>query len=121
MLDEIKTAILNHMQGFQDEMDRPLNFWNLRFGQSFFVLTFCRMLHSLHTGTVPSKKTGAQWTKSFIDPKWANLIERAWREREGVRFGVKIRQRAEQAILQETLDFMNYAIAQIDKYEIRTG
>lgn len=32
----------------------------------------------------------------------------------GVRFGVKIGQRAEETLLNETLKFMKYAVAQID-------
>jgi hypothetical protein len=43
---------------------------------------------------VQSKKAGAKWAKDIVDPKWINLIDEAWKEREGVRFEVKIRQRA---------------------------
>jgi hypothetical protein len=90
MYDEIKTTMLQVMKLFQDEIDRPLSFWNSRFGQSFTVLTYCRMLHMLQTGTVQSKKAGVKWAKEFLEPKWAGLIEGAWEEREGVRFGIKI-------------------------------
>jgi hypothetical protein len=99
---------------FEVEIDHPLNFFNSRFGQSFVVLTYCRMLHTLHTGTVQSKKAGAKWAKEFVEPKWSELIDQAWKERDGVRFMVKIRQRAEQPILCETLRFINYAIAQMN-------
>jgi hypothetical protein len=71
------------------------------------------MLHSLHTGTVQSKKAGAEWAKEFLEPQWVELIDRAWKEREGVRLGVKIAQRAEEALLYRTLEFMKHAIAQI--------
>jgi len=121
LINEIKTAMHRNMELFQDEIKRPLNFFNSRFGQSFFVLTYCRMLHTLQTGTVQSKKAGAIWAKQFVDPKWIKIIEQAWNEREGVRFGVKIGQRAEEALLQETLDFMKYAIAQIDNIKVQTS
>jgi len=121
LINEIKTAMRRNMELFQDEIKRPLNFFNSRFGQSFFVLTYCRMLHTLQTGTVQSKKAGAIWAKQFVDPKWIKIIEQAWNEREGVRFGVKIGQRAEEALLQETLDFMKYAIAQIDNIKVQTS
>lgn len=121
MLNEIKRTMLQVMSLFQDEVDRPLSFWNSRFGQSFAVLTYCRMLHTLHTGTVQSKKEGAKWAREFVDPKWIGLIDQAWKEREGVRFMVKIHQRAEPASLYETLDFIKYAIAQIDHIEGRAG
>ena len=118
MFREIKTTMLQVLKLFQDEIDRPLSFWNSRFGQSFAVLTYCRMLHTLHTGTVQSKKAGMKWAKQFVEPKWVRIIDQAWKEREGVRFLVKIRQRAEPALLYETLEFMKYAVSQIDKIEV---
>ena len=118
MRNEIKRTMLQVMKLFQDDINHPLSFWNSRFGQSFTVLTYCRMLHTLHTGTVQSKKAGAKWAKEFVDPKWTEIIEQAWNEREGVRFLVKIRQRAEQTLLYETLEFIKYATAQIDNVEV---
>lgn len=112
--NEIKMAMIKDMKAFEAEMDRPRSFWNSRFGQSFAVLTYCRMLHTLATGTVQSKKAAVKWSQQFVDPKWVKIIDEAWNEREGVRFLVKIRQRAEQTVLYETLEFMKYAIAKID-------
>ena len=116
--DEIKTTMLQIMKLFQDEIHRPLSFWNSRFGQSFAVLTCCRILHTLHMGTVQSKKAGAKWAKEFVEPKWKKLIDRAWHEREGVRYGVKIGQRAESSLLHETLEFIKHAVTQIDNVEV---
>ena len=114
MFSEIKTTMLQVMKLFEDEINRPLSFFNSKFGQSFAVLTYCRMLHTLHTGTVQSKKAGVKWAKQFVEPKWIKIIDQAWNEREGVRFGVKIGQRAELTLLYETLEFMKYSAAQID-------
>ncbi len=118
MLNEIKKTMLHLKRLFEDEMNRPLSFFNSRFGQSFTVLTYCRMLHTLHTGTVQSKKAGAKWAKEFVDPKWVEIIEQAWQEREGVRFMVKIHQRADDALLSETLEFIKYAIMQMNHVEV---
>ena len=79
------------------------------------------MLHTLHTGTVQSKKAGAIWAKQFVDSTWVNLIDHAWKERDGVRFGVKIGQRAESAVLNETLEFMKYAVTQIGNIEVQSS
>ena len=119
MVNETKATMLQAMKDFQDKISQPLSFWNSKFGQSFFVLTYCRMLHTLHTGTVQSKKAGMLWAKQFVDPKWADLIDQAWNERMGVRFGVKIGQRAEATLLDETLEFIKYAVALIDNIEIQ--
>ena len=119
--NEIKTTMHQVKGFFEDEINRPLSFFNSRFGQSFAVLTYCRMLHTLHTETVQSKKAGVNWAKDFVDPKWVKLIDEAWKEREGVRFGVKISQRAVLSLLYETLEFMKYAIAQIDNIEAQAS
>ena len=116
--NEIKTTMLELSKLFANEIHGPKGFFNSRFGQPFTVLTYCRMLHTLHTGAVQSKRAGAEWAKQFVDPKCVSLIDRAWQEREGVRFGEKIGQRAETALLNETLEFMRYAIAQMDQVEI---
>ncbi len=113
--EEMKAVMLRDRQGFAAEVDQPLSFWNSRFGQSFAVLTFCRMLYTLHTGKVQSKKVAAQWAKENVDRKWSNLIDLARQEREGVRFMTKIRQRAEQALLDESLEFINYVVALISQ------
>ncbi len=118
MYNEIKTTMRLVIKYFQEEIDRPLSFWNSRFGQSFVVLTYCRMLHTLHTGTVQSKKAGAKWAKEFVGPRWIKIIDQAWTEREGVRFGVKIGQQAETSLLYETLEFIKYAIAQTDNIKV---
>lgn len=116
--NEIKTTMLQDMKAFEDEINRPRSFWNSRFGQSFAVLTFCRMLHTLNSGTVQSKKAAVEWAKQMVAPKWVDIIDQAWNEREGVRFLVKIRQRAEQTMLNETLEFMKYAVTQIGDVEV---
>jgi len=117
LFNEIKRAMLKVMKLFEADMDRPLSFFNSRFGQSFVVLTYCRMLHTLHTGTVQSKRAGMKWAKQFVEPKWIKIIDQAWDERKDVRFGVKIGQRAEQKLLHETLEFIKYALAQIDNID----
>jgi predicted nucleotidyltransferase len=72
--NEIKTVMLQVMKLFEDEINRPLSFFNSKFGQSFAVLTHCRMLDTLHTGTVQSKKAAVKWAKQFVEPKWVKII-----------------------------------------------
>ena len=112
--NEIKATMLLVMKLFEEEIDRPLSFFNSRFGQAFAVLTYCRMLHTLHTRTVQSKKACVTWARQFVEPRWVKIIDQAWQEREGVRFGVKIGQRAELTLLHETLEFIKYAVALLD-------
>jgi predicted nucleotidyltransferase len=111
---EMKRAMLETMKEFEESLDQPRCYSNSRFGQPFAVLTFCRMLQTLQTGKVESKKSSMNWAKGIVEAKWVKLIDDAWIEREGVRFMVKIKQRAEQALLDETLEFMKYVIRLVE-------
>jgi predicted nucleotidyltransferase len=110
LVEEMKAYLSRNMKLFEESINGPLNFFNSIFGQSFAVLTHCRIMHTIHIGSVQSKKEGALWAKSYVDPNWIDLIDRAWSDREGVRFGEKIFQRADRKLLDETLEFMNYLV-----------
>ncbi len=118
-IDKMRREIADIMHvlqnGFFEELHQPINFYNTRFGQSFSVLTICRMLHSLQTGIIRSKLAGAKWAMKVLDPQWHDLIDQAWEERKGVRFCVKIRQRAHQDILDRTAEFIQYGIQKKDE------
>jgi hypothetical protein len=51
--------------------------------QTFWVGLFCRILHTLHTGAVASKKSGSAWAAVALDPRWRGLIQRAQASRDG--------------------------------------
>jgi len=94
---------------FVAAIDQPPGWFNMRFGQSFAVLTSCRMLHTCQTGTVQSKLSAMRWAEQCLDPTWHELIRKAWTERIGVRFGDKVRQPAETSLVHETAKFIAYA------------
>jgi hypothetical protein len=93
---------------FVAEVDQPLGWFNTRFGQSFAVLTYCRMLQTLQTGAVESKLSAMRWAEQSLDAEWHELIRQAWVERKDVRFGAKVRQLADRKALQETARFLGY-------------
>jgi predicted nucleotidyltransferase len=82
--------------------------YNNRFYQTFIVLSYCRMLHDLHTGCAGSKRAGAEWAKASLDPSWAGLMDRAWDERPNPAFSV--RQPADPKDFKSTLEFVQYII-----------
>ncbi|HEX4711033.1 aminoglycoside adenylyltransferase domain-containing protein [Phenylobacterium sp.] len=51
--------------------------------QAFWVGLFCRMLHTLATGAVWSKKASMAWAQATLDPAWRGLIARAAAVRKG--------------------------------------
>ncbi len=107
--DDVLVVMELIVKGFEQELDQPLGFYNSRFGQSFVILTMCRILYTLSTGILVSKQVASVWAKDSLDNKWTSLIEQAWQEREGVRFCTKIRERSNQELLEKTFEFIQYA------------
>ncbi|MDP3633509.1 nucleotidyltransferase domain-containing protein [Phenylobacterium sp.] len=83
--------------------------------QGFIVTQYCRMLHSLETGTVTSKKAASAWAKGRLDAKWAGLIDRSWAIGRSV-LAHKLAPADPQAVT-ETLAFIRYAV----KWEAMAG
>jgi nicotinamidase-related amidase len=121
MRNEVLGMIRQIAQDFAAARTGPLSYWSSRFGQSYAVLTYCRMLQTLQTATVQSKLTGMRWALQELDPRWAGLIEQAWTEREGVRHCLKIRQRAVDSTLAQTHKFIKYAVRESETRFARRG
>ena len=45
--------------------------------RSFAVITMCRVLHALETGTITSKPKAAQFACAKLDARWQSLIDKA--------------------------------------------
>lgn len=106
---EMQSSIEKLRTHFVAEIDKPLGWFNTRFGQSFTVLTCCRMLHTLQSSAVRSKLAAVLWAEQSLDAEWHELIRQAWAERKGVRFGMKVRLPADVKLLRETARFVAYA------------
>ncbi len=50
--------------------------------QSYIVLSLCRILYTLETGAVASKREAAGWARETLGERWHPLIERAWEGRQ---------------------------------------
>ena len=77
--------------------------------QPYTVLTTCRILYTLHHAAVVSKRRAAEWALDALDDRWADLIERAWRERPDP--ARKARQRAAPHDVAATLAFIRCGLA----------
>ncbi len=98
----------------QEILDNPEHF-NNRFYQGFIVLSYCRMLQSLQTGTVESKVAGAEWAKRNLDPAWSALIDGAWEGRPNP--ALSVRQPADPEDFADTLRFVQYCIDESKKQD----
>lgn len=113
LLDEMVVSVEKLRSDFVAEIGKSLRWFNSRFAQSFTVLTCCRMLHTLENGAVNSKRAGAEWAERSLGTEWHKLVRQAWAEREGVRFGVKVRQLADAESLEETAQFIVYVQSEL--------
>jgi hypothetical protein len=57
------------------EQPERLGVWGLH---TYVVVTLCRILYTLHHGTVASKRAATRWAQETLDARWKPLIERAW-------------------------------------------
>ncbi|HVL38621.1 MAG TPA: aminoglycoside adenylyltransferase domain-containing protein [Fimbriimonadaceae bacterium] len=63
-----------------DILARPEPYAN-RFYQGLIVFTCCRVLHTVETGYVHSKRASARWALERLPQTWHGLLERAWATR----------------------------------------
>ena len=114
--DDLRREVLRTMRtvrGWAEETFDGRSSISNRWAQPFVVLSYCRMLHTLHTGAVGSKLAGARWAKGALDDRWAGLIDRAWNERPNP--SLKVGQPADPDDLKRTFDFIEYAFVEADR------
>jgi len=107
--DDLRCEISTTLQAWAEEIFTGKWGMNNRWAQPFAVISYCRMLHSLATGRIGSKRSGAQWAVNTLDPRWAGLIQRALAERPNP--SLKVRQAADPGEVRSTLEFIRYALA----------
>jgi predicted nucleotidyltransferase len=76
--------------------------------QAYATLTMCRVLYTLEFGTVVSKSIATRWAQQVLGEPWAALIERALAWPRGAQPGQ----------LDETLDFIRYALERSGQFEL---
>ncbi|MCK4900171.1 MAG: DUF4111 domain-containing protein, partial [Anaerolineales bacterium] len=113
-VETLRWEIMKTITGWgQEILDDPDRF-NNRFYQTFIVLSYCRMLHDLHAGFPGSKRAGAEWAKTTLDPSWSELIDRAWDGRPNP--ALSVRQPADPEAFDNTLKFIQYVINESKLY-----
>ena len=79
-----------------------------RWVQPYVVLSYCRMLYTLSTGEVTSKRAGAQWAQENLEARWRSLIQRAVEARPYP--SQKAQEQADEAEVERTLMFIRYVL-----------
>ena len=100
----LRQEVLSDMAHIVREFADP--FWNSRFGQPYAVFNFCRMLMTVKTGEIHSKRAGVAWAMTALEPRWRPLINRAW----AARGTGHVSEPADQAEYAETIAFIEEAL-----------
>jgi predicted nucleotidyltransferase len=76
--------------------------------QCFAVLSYCRMLQTLETGKILSKRAAVEWAADNIEPHWQELIQKAWAARSNGWQNVHATAALDD--VRQTREFIRYAI-----------
>jgi len=111
---ELRREVLEDMQFIV--ADFADSFWNSRFGQPYAVLNFCRMLMTMATAEIHSKKAGVAWALGALDSRWSPLVERAW----AARGKGHVSEAADPAEYAETILFIEAALPVAERFLLQS-
>lgn len=108
---DLRQAMVAILNGWASQIPEDPTRLRQRGGQSYIVLSICRILYTLQYGTVVSKRFAARWAQETLDEKWTPLIERTWTGRQNP--GLE----APPDEVKKTLEFIRFALEQSRKLE----
>lgn len=111
-LSEMQLAAGAILGGWQEQAHQDPGWiaWVRQRGcQAFVVLTICRLLYSLETGSVASKREAARWAHKALGATQESLIQCALANQYG-------EQEISDIELKDTLNFLDDALKQIRNY-----
>lgn len=86
LVDEVPADVLrDRMRRDAPEFMPAMQSWislEIAWAQRYAVTTLCRILHTLDTGRVTSKKAALTWARANLDPRWRGLIQQVLDDRE---------------------------------------
>jgi predicted nucleotidyltransferase len=114
---DLRQEVFSTMHTWAEQLfAEPSSQMNSRWHQPYAVLSYCRMLYTLHTGAVGSKLAAARWAQEALDSRWNDLIQRAVEERPYP--SLRVRQPADAVDIKSTLGFIAYVLEVSRKYEV---
>ena len=106
--DELRRGAAATMEGWATEvLASPEQISSLGY-QTYTVLTVCRVLYTLHSGTIASKPVAARWAQETLEEPFTSLIERAWFGRRNPGLAAPL------GDVITTLDLIRYALGMSD-------
>jgi hypothetical protein len=112
LVEEIPVAVLRaRMRAYSREFLPELATWigfDIAWAQRYAVTTFCRILHTISSGAVTSKKAALLYARDSLDPRWSALIQQVIDDRS---LGWDPGEPPRPGSVQQTLAFADYAKA----------
>lgn len=106
----LRAEVRGSMQGLAAKCLADPSMMKQRWTQAFFVTLFCRMLHTLSTGEITSKRAASAWALEAFALRWRALIQRAMAARaEPLEMRLSPSSRAD---VDETLAFIRQVLRQ---------
>lgn len=109
--DEIRRTLREKAQELRAHTDALGGQWSAWL-QPHVVLSYCRMLHTLNSGRVGSKRAAGQWALGALDRRWAPLIQRALDDRPDP--WLRVHRPADVAAIAATWALVDYALHQAE-------
>jgi hypothetical protein len=111
LVDEVPAAVLRaRMRRYAGEFLPGLYTWtdfSVAWTQRYAVTTFCRILHTLNSGQVTSKKAALLWALDHLDGRWSGLIQQVLDDRP---LGWDAGRSPREGSVTQTLEFAEYAV-----------
>jgi predicted nucleotidyltransferase len=104
--DDLRREVVVDLRGFGDwaKAATAMSRWK----QPYIVLSLCRILHTLHSGSVASKTKAGEWALVALDHEWVPLIRQALDDRPDP-WG-RVHQLADPHDARRTVEFTNYSL-----------
>jgi Domain of unknown function (DUF4111) len=102
---EVARTVEDWAATLRSEPESMNNAWK----QPYVVLSYCRMLHTLASGRVTSKREAGQWALASLAAPWSPLIQRALDQRPDP--WIRVCQPGDSWAVGATWQFIDYAVA----------
>jgi predicted nucleotidyltransferase len=110
--EDLRSETSRIMRDWAQEILTQPDVLNNRWYQAYAVVSPCRMLYTMREGTITTKSRAVRWAQENLEPRWNDLIERAWQDRPNP--SLKSRQTSDPEDARSTLEFFKYALELID-------
>ncbi|ADD42171.1 aminoglycoside adenylyltransferase domain-containing protein [Stackebrandtia nassauensis] len=80
-VEALRSRMLHDIPRFLEDLAAWAS-WDVAWTQRYAVTTYCRMLNTLETGVVVSKRAALAWAMDSLDPSWRPLLRQVLDDRE---------------------------------------